>query len=500
MKLKHFAIPLALIPSFAFADVTPQDVWDNITATYGATGLVLESTQTDNGNALAITDAVLRVTYPIVGGTATLTLPDMTFTDLGDGTVSLETPATYVMELAADIPGEDGLITANITIAQTGASSIASGNPGDVTYTSSAETMDFLVTDISVPGEDVTFNMELDSEGYTSTTRVTEGENLTILSDIVNNDAITKVVMDAAGFRQESNNTSSTLRTQSTVVLPPNMNILDLTPALLAGLSFSGTSASGPSSGTTISYMDGEVMSEQSQTAGAATAVISVDQNGIMADVDAEGFDFTMMDQNVMPFPISASAGSVTADFAVPLVARDTPQDFRYAFSLSQLAIDDSLWGMFDPAQSLDRSPADIAIDLSGSLNWGLNVMNFEELAALENATSSPITINSLSINDVTLGALGAVAKAVGAFTFDNDDMETIPGFPRPEGSATVSATGINAAIDQLIAAGFIPEEEAMMPRMMMGMFARTVGDDALETVVEVNAEGHVIVNGQRMR
>ncbi len=500
MKLTRFVLPFALIPGAALADLTPQDVWDNMSAAYAAGGMTLEGNPENTGSTLAITDAVIRVTYPIVGGSATMTLPAMTLTDLGDGTVSIETPATYVMEMAAEIPGEDGLVTANIAIAQTGATSVASGDPGDVTYTSSAETMDLLINDLTVPGEEVSFEMEIDSEGYVSTTRVTEGDNLTVVSDITNNDAKTRFIVDAGFMKQESTNSSGVLQTRSTIVLPPDMNILDLTPALMAGLSFTGTSESGPSNGTTLTYIDGELSGEQSQNAGDAAASFSIDANGIGGGILAEWFEFTVMDQTVMPFPISGSGGNVTADFQIPLVASDTPQDFKYAFGIKELAIDEGLWGMFDPGNALDRSPADLTLDLSGSLNWGLNVLNIQELMALETADTSPITINSLSINDLGLAALGATAKAVGAFTFDNADMETIPGMPRPEGTATVSATGINAAIDQLIAAGLIPEEEAMMPRMMMGMFARVVGDDALETVVEVNPEGHVIVNGQRMR
>jgi hypothetical protein len=47
---------------------------------------------------------------------------------------------------------------------------------------------------------------------------------------------------------------------------------------------------------------------------------------------------------------------------------------------------------------------------------------------------------------------------------------------------------------------GLIPEGDLMMPRMMMGMFATTVGDDMLESVLEVNSEGHVLANGQRLQ
>ena len=500
MTLTRFALPLVFLPGTALADISPQDVWDNLTSTYAAAGMTLEGAPAATSNGLQIDGAVIRVTYPIVGGSATLSFPAMTLTDQGDGTVAVETPATYVMEFAADIPDGSGLVTGNITIAQTGASSVASGDPADIIYTSSADTLDVLISDLSVPGSDFDFNMELDTEGFTSTTRITEGENLTILTDIVNGASTSKLSLNSEFMQQESTGTSGIIRTGSTIVLPPDLNILDLTPALMAGLSISLSSDSQGSTGTTVTQLDGLPTSEQSQFIGPSKATVEIDRDGMRATGTGDSIEFSFLDESLLTFPISGSAIDMRFDFAVPLVAQETPQDFKYAFGLSELALSEDLWGMFDPAQALDRSLTDINFDVSGSLNWGLNAFNIEELMALEDAQTSPITVNSVSINDFSLATLGAAAKAIGAFTFDNADTQTIPGMPRPEGTATVTASGLNAVIDQLVGAGFLQEEDVMMPRMMMGMFARTVGDDMLETVVEVNPEGHVIVNGQRMR
>jgi hypothetical protein len=47
---------------------------------------------------------------------------------------------------------------------------------------------------------------------------------------------------------------------------------------------------------------------------------------------------------------------------------------------------------------------------------------------------------------------------------------------------------------------GLLPEDQVMGARMMMGVFATPVGDDMLTSTIEVNAEGHVIANGQRLQ
>lgn len=64
----------------------------------------------------------------------------------------------------------------------------------------------------------------------------------------------------------------------------------------------------------------------------------------------------------------------------------------------------------------------------------------------------------------------------------------------------TVNVKGANALIDKLIAMGLLPEDQAMMGRMMMGMFATPTGDDELTSKIEVNDEGHLIANGQRLQ
>ena len=38
------------------------------------------------------------------------------------------------------------------------------------------------------------------------------------------------------------------------------------------------------------------------------------------------------------------------------------------------------------------------------------------------------------------------------------------------------------------------------MGRMMLGMFTRPTGDDQLTSTFEINAEGQILVNGERIR
>ena len=111
-----------------------------------------------------------------------------------------------------------------------------------------------------------------------------------------------------------------------------------------------------------------------------------------------------------------------------------------------------------------------------------------------------PGEINSAVLSDLTIRAAGAEITGNGAFTFDNSDLQTFDGLPRPEGEVNFAINGVNGLVDRLIQMGLIPEEQAMMPRMMLGMFATPVGDDMLTSTIEINSEGHVLANGQRLR
>ena len=98
------------------------------------------------------------------------------------------------------------------------------------------------------------------------------------------------------------------------------------------------------------------------------------------------------------------------------------------------------------------------------------------------------------------MNVLGAELTGEGGFTFDNSDMETFDGVPRPEGRIALGLTGANAVLDKLGELGFISPDDLMGARMMLGMFTIPAGDDSVTTTVEINEQGHVIANGQRIQ
>lgn len=501
MHMRPLVLPFLLLPGAAAADVTPQDVWDNMVAGYSAFGFQLTATLDDAGDALIANDGVVSLTYPIIGGEMTVSMPPMTLTALGDGTVQISTPATYVSTVTADIPEENEQITLDIAIAQEGLSSIASGNAGDVTYTTSASGLDMLANNLEVPGEEFdTFEVQFEGEAYESVTQITVADAVTITNQSQNSSAVTTINIDADGFRQETVSNGGAVSTTLAAVMPGNTDILNLAPALRSGLSISGTTQAAGGTSVSRSFDGDTLMTEQNQTTGASTGSFAFDQAGVRLEGTGEGGQITMDGAEMgLPFPIEVAFGAASGKFAFPLLASEDAQPFAYGFSVSDLTVADDLWNLIDPGQGLDRSPVKLALDLSGELTNSLDLVDPATWEQIDNGVI-PVEPNSISINDLSVSALGAAVSALGAFTFDNTDLATFGGVPRPEGKASARATGLNAAMDQLVATGLIAEQDVMAPRMFMGMFAVAQGDDELTTELEINAEGHVILNGQRIQ
>ncbi|MBO6882594.1 MAG: DUF2125 domain-containing protein, partial [Marivita sp.] len=159
------------------------------------------------------------------------------------------------------------------------------------------------------------------------------------------------------------------------------------------------------------------------------------------------------------------------------------------------------LWNIFDPGAALPRDPATIALDLTGKVTPFINLFDPEQMAALDATGEVPGELNALTLNNLTVEAAGAKLGGSGSFTFDNDDLQTFGGFPRPNGEVNLTLDGANALIDKLIAMGLLTSDDAMGARMMMSMFAVPgSGPDSLKSTLTINDQGHVLANGMRIQ
>jgi hypothetical protein len=201
----------------------------------------------------------------------------------------------------------------------------------------------------------------------------------------------------------------------------------------------------------------------------------------------------------MMPFPVRIGLAESGVNLLMPLSATEEPVDFALGINFTDLTLNDEIWAMFDPGAMLPRDPATFIVDLTGTGLLFVDLADPAQAATLD-AMAAPGEVHSVNLNDLNLSLGGAQITGTGAFTFDNTDVTTIPGVPRPEGKVELQASGINGLIDTLVQMGLLPEEQVMGARMMLGLFTVPVGDDQLTATLEVNAEGHILANGQRLQ
>jgi hypothetical protein len=159
--------------------------------------------------------------------------------------------------------------------------------------------------------------------------------------------------------------------------------------------------------------------------------------------------------------------------------------------------VSDDIWGLVDPAGTLPRDPATVIVDAKGTAKVLADIM---DPATQGQPGSVQGEVNTLDLTQLLVKAVGAEIAATGALTFDNTDLVTFQGMPAPTGKINVDIKGVNALIDNLIAMGLVPEDQAMGARMMMGIFARPgEGPDALVSEIEFKDKG-IFANGQQLQ
>ena len=487
----------ALLSSTAVhAEVTAQQVWDDWKANmgmYGASGVTIGSEVTEGG-VVTITDFAIDFSDETTSMSANL--GSLVLTEQGDGTVAVTMSEQYPFTVIGTTDGVETAMT--ISINQTGMTMIVSGTPEEMTYEISAPAYGVALTDMMQDGAalPVTASMTFNnmSGSYVSTPGDLRTIDYAVMAEsadlVVNvNDPETGMTVDFSGKLNE-------LATTALMTIPPldtaSEDIFAAGMALTGGYTFGATSfvfnavdpAMGDASGT--------------MTAMGGTMDFSFDK-------DVMGYDSSLSGLNVefaaptMPFPVKLSLAEYGLGILFPLSQTEEPADWAAYVNLTDLTVNDEIWMMIDAGNQLPHDPATVVMDLTGTATMFANILDPEaQAAAAEGA--APGEMNSLDINDITVRIGGAEVLATGALTFDNTDTTTIPGMPRPEGTIEVELNGINNLLDKLVSMGLLPEDQAMMPRMMMGMFATVVGEDQLTSKIEFAPGGGIFANGQQIQ
>ncbi len=497
------AILVALAAGPALAEVTAQQVWDDWRAqmaVYGEAGVTVGSETYENG-VLTVTDLGFNVTGED-GSTATGTLPELVLTENGDGTVSVTMSEEYPITVTTPADPEEGTEASEVMLAlrQTDLDITVSGEPGALTYDLSAaryavELDSLTEAGAEVPAEAlVAFNDVAGS--YTSTVGA-EMRDLAYDLAAASMDVLVQGSNPEDGSSGMLSGKVDGVTTQATMSLPLDP-AADPEMMLMNGMTVDGgyTTESGS---YIFEFSDPEAgPTSGTLTTGGGSFDFAMSRDALRYASNTTGLDL-QVNTAAMPMPVTMSIAEVGANFAMPMSRTEAPAPWALGLNLTDLALDEQIWAMFDPQAMLPRDPATVRLDLTGTATLLFDLTDPAQAEAME-AAPMPAQIESANLNELEVTFGGASVTGTGAFTFDNTDMTTVPGMPKPTGALELQLDGVNGLIDALTAMGLVPQEQVMGARMMLGMFTTATGDDQLSSRIEFTEDGQIIANGQRIQ
>jgi hypothetical protein len=500
---------VAALASPAFA-ITADEVWQSQIGYLASLGFAVEATPTRDGSTTVMSDVRMVWPIPMGFGSVTITTPDVSMVENGDGTVAITYPDKFRMQIIADlnIDGERGTATAEIGVRLEDQSVIASGSPASVFYTSTTGLMDVVLDrlilvengteTIEPPPVNVIFNIR---DLVTNTTIDSDGQLYTITTDNWTGASIFEFSFDDGWGTVSTTvgSVDSSISSSQMIVPVAPVDWLNLSSALRNGLYFGATTeATGSRQQTVTQGNSGEVYTDQTQSVDFSLQTLVISAEGFAVSGGADNVVFGMVDEFLVPLPVEITMETANAGFGFPLLASADPQEVFFYSYIGNLTLPDELWSLFDPGSVLPRDPAsfDLAIDATVINRVDVfDIMAWEGVANQIDRGEIPVDIVSLVIDPISASAIGATLTGQGAFEFDNSDRTTIPGFPRPDGQASAQMTGLYGVLDKLSQIGILPMEAGMGARAAIGMFAEATGEDQLSTTLSIS-NGMMTVNG----
>lgn len=498
LRQTRFAGAALLLGSLpAQAQISPEQVWamwQDLSATMGYS-LTSDAPRRES-DRLVLDNVLVASTAPTVELRAPVA--QMVLRDRGDGTVEVTMAPSITVETRVREPDADP-VDMVMTVDQQGYVAVVSGTPEAAKVAFTAISMTLSQVAPRVDGQEVPLTMAAVLGGLRGSTALTRGQATDAVYDFAADTL--DVTVDAAdpksGGTMQMAMRAQTLGGSFTGTLPASMAPGAELPAMLnAGLRGNGGYTVGP---MTFSFgmADGDKTMQAQGTASGAQAEVGLDPSGLRYSAGVTGLDVTASGSSV-PFPdFRVTASEYRLGLTMPLTKSDTPSDFGLLLRLADLTLPEGVWAMVDPQARLPRDPATVGIDATGKARLFADLTS--QAAAEPGASIGQV--EALTVNRLHAKLAGAELTGTGAFTFDNDDMETFPGMPRPAGVADLQLTGGNGLLDNLVALGLVPQDQVMGIRMMMALFARPgEGPDTLTSKIEMTPEGQILANGQRIQ
>lgn len=485
----------------AQAEVTSAEVWEAWQAMAQSVGQTMTpGSESMDGGTLTLSE--LEISMATTDVSVTGTIPEVVFTEQGDGTVAVDISPSY--DMVVTIAPESGeTVTVTLTIDSDGLMMLASGDPGAVNYDYEAASMDISVSELDVDGEVLELDAVITLSGLSGVYGTSGGDDA-MMTTAMNADSLDIAIqMDEpdggdGAFDANLSYADISSRSDGSMMLFAG-GVKKLPEMLAAGL---GTEAAITHGAATyeVNFEDGSDAFALSGTADSGLLEVALSAQSLSYDIGNTGLDISMSGSEI-PLPeVAFSLGELGLGLLMPVSASEEPQDFGLGITLADLAVSDMIWSMIDAGGQLPHDPATLIVDVSGKANFLFDIFNPD--SAMEVDAEMPAELHALDVNQVRVAIAGAELTSTGGFTFDMSNLETFDGMPAPTGKLDIRVVGANGLMDTLVAMGLLPEDQAMGARMMMGLFARPGdGPDTLVSEIEVDgATGAISANGQRLQ
>lgn len=492
------ALACIFTASTAQADVSAQEVWADWKSYMQDFGYSISGEESRAGDTLTVRDVTMSMNVPENGGNVAMTMPELSFTDQGDGTVLVGMAEKSLIQIDVASP-EGEAVKIDVAVDMTGMSTVVSGDPSDLTYSYTAASLSVELEEFEVEGEDAPDDLQfvMTMENLLGQSSMKIGD-VREISQNMSSDGVTyqlRVVDNAEDANVVMTGSVQGMRFEGNGTVPMGVDTQDPAALFEAGFAMQGAVRQDGSTFQMTAVEDSQPVNIE-MNAGASEVDIAFSGEGISYVGDGSDIEINFAGGDI-PFPVALTLQEMGYEFVMPLAASEEEQDFALGLTFGGLSVPDLLWNIFDPSAILPRDPATVSFTLDGKTRIFTDLMD----PAIEESDEFPGELTALTLSDFVVEIAGAELTGAGDFTFDNSDLDSFDGMPRPLGAAEFRLLGGNGLLDKLIQMGFVAEDDAMGARMMMGLFA-TPGpaEDELNSRIEVNEQGHVLANGQRIK
>ena len=492
---------LVFIPFFAHADLSTRDAWDNLKKLLETGGYRVIGQEVFVGSDLSIKDA--QISFEVDAQTdINFDISSVNLTKNKDGFIHIRLPEEiYVQYLNED---EFGYKTeANILVRARELDFKVSGKLSEILYQLSASSAGFALVELldnGVPSPDFSADMEFVLADVNSTIRVKGHSTIEIKSLFSASGASIKGGLSVLSVPVELN--------FQYVMGQLKSNSVSNEPKISINENFELALSKGFSSTSNFNFDTSQLNLNATTPSGPLSLSLTTGPSSLTSALSQSGF-FIQSDNEQSKFKLDLPAfgSNFELDFEefstslnMPLLAKSGEQQFGMRGNLSGLNLSDTIWNLFDANKLMPDDPASIKFAIEGStiLNDDLTGQ-----AIIENQNLDPLEFGQIlrfELKEFLFDALGITVEANGSFEFDNEDLETFEGIPRPMGTASLKIKGSNAFIDRLENMQLLPSETIMGARMILALIMRATGDDILLSEFEIDEKGKVYANGQRLR